>query len=260
MTAKVGRRVSPSCIFDWLVEFWGAEGASVVGMTVHVTNVAEPVAANVDALPIPARTARRGIYRNGLKRLLDAALVLLAAPFVFPVLALIALIVSLDGHSPIFRQERVGKDGRRFTIFKFRTMQHDAEDMLEQHLRSDPSARAEWDAKQKLAKDPRCTRFGRLLRRSSMDELPQIVNVLIGDMSLVGPRPMMPEQQSLYPGRSYYNLRPGMTGSWQVSQRNEAEFADRAHYDDQYDSELSFWTDVKILARTLTVVLRGTGY
>ena len=118
---------------------------------------------------------------------------------------------------------------------------------------------AEWTSKQKLSNDPRITKFGRILRRTSADELPQLINVLTGDMSLVGPRPMMPSQQALYPGHAYYRLRPGLTGSWQVSERNASTFADRAKYDDSYEQDLSFGTDLGIIARTVGVVLRCTG-
>ncbi len=135
----------------------------------------------------------------------------------------------------------------------------DAEAHLERHLAQDEAARKEWDEKQKLSVDPRCTGIGRVLRRSSLDELPQLVNVLTGDMSLVGPRPMMPSQQALYPGHAYYRLRPGMTGSWQVSARNESSFADRAYFDDQYEQSLGFATDANIVRKTFGVVLRGTG-
>ena len=229
-------------------------------MTVHVTNVARSTAANVDALPIAGPVTKRGMYRSGFKRLVDVSLVLISLPFVAPFLALIALIIASDGNSPVFKQERVGRDGRRFTMWKFRTMVPNAEVLLEAHLASSAEARNEWNAKQKLAIDPRCTRLGRALRRTSLDELPQIFNVLAGDMSLIGPRPMLPKQQALYPGRSYYKLRPGMTGLWQVSKRNETAFAERAFYDDTYDANLSAWLDLKILWKTMAVVLRGTGY
>lgn len=228
-------------------------------MTVHVTNVVDSTAANVDALPVVGRIKSRSIYRSGLKRITDLTLILLALPFVAPFLGLIALLISADGHPAIFRQERVGLDGRRFTMWKFRTMVPNAEEMLERHLATSPTARREWDSMQKLTSDPRCTRIGRALRRTSLDELPQIVNVLAGDMSLIGPRPMLPKQQALYPGRSYYGLRPGMTGLWQVSKRNETAFSERAFYDDSYDSNLSVWQDIKILLRTVVVVIRGTG-
>jgi lipopolysaccharide/colanic/teichoic acid biosynthesis glycosyltransferase len=229
-------------------------------MTVHVTNMADAAAANIDALPVSRPKRRFGAYRMVFKRFFDVALVVAAAPFVFPVLLIISALIALDGGSPLFRQERVGKDGRRFTMWKFRTMVPNAEALLEEHLARNPSARTEWDSKQKLTVDPRCTRMGRALRRTSLDELPQLLNVLSGDMSLIGPRPMMPCQQALYPGRSYYNLRPGMTGLWQVSLRNETHFAERAYYDDLYDVTLSAWGDLKILAKTVSVVLRGTGY
>lgn len=135
----------------------------------------------------------------------------------------------------------------------------DAEAKLQAYLDANPEARAEWDSKQKLNADPRITKIGRILRKTSIDELPQLFNVLSGDMSLVGPRPMMPCQQALYPGHGYYRLRPGLTGSWQVSERHTSTFAERATYDDDYDEKLSFATDVGILAKTVGVVLRGTG-
>lgn len=119
---------------------------------------------------------------------------------------------------------------------------------------------AEWESTQKLKHDPRITRFGRFLRKSSLDELPQLWNVLKGDMSLVGPRPMLPEQRGLYPGLAYYELRPGLTGTWQVSERNESTFSKRAEFDRGYFESLSFLGDLNVLARTVSVVLRGTGY
>ena len=228
-------------------------------MTVHVTNVSERIAANVDAIPVEAVSGTRGIYRAGLKRVFDVTLVLLALPFVIPFLALVALLVASDGHSPFFTQERIGKDGRRFTLWKLRTMVPDAEEKLDRYLAENEAAKREWTIKQKLTKDPRCTRLGLALRRTSIDELPQIFNVLVGDMSLVGPRPMMPSQQSMYPGRAYYKLRPGITGSWQVSPRNQSGFVDRALYDDMYHARLSLPTDLAILAKTMTAVVRGTG-
>lgn len=228
-------------------------------MTVHVTNVSERVAANVDAIPVEPLRSQTGVYRAALKRLFDIVFVLLTAPFVVPFVALVALVVSLDGHSPIFRQERVGKDGRRFMLWKLRTMVPGAEGLLVEHLDCNAAARTEWDAKQKLTNDPRITRLGHALRRTSIDELPQLLNVLAGDMSLVGPRPMMPSQQSLYPGRAYYKLRPGITGPWQVSQRNESEFSERAQYDDAYNASMSFGQDLRILMKTVFAVIRGTG-
>lgn len=201
----------------------------------------------------------RGIYSAGAKRVLDVLIVLAAAPFLVPFFLIIGALVALDGHSPFFRQERVGMSGKRFYMWKFRTMVPDAEAHLQSYLAANPDARAEWDQKQKLTKDPRITTVGRILRRTSVDELPQLVNVLTGDMSLVGPRPMMPCQQALYPGHAYYRLRPGLTGSWQVSERHTSSFAERAVYDDAYETQLTFANDVRILAKTVGVVFRCTG-
>lgn len=200
------------------------------------------------------------LYASGLKRVLDVMLVLLTAPFWLPVVALFALLVATDGHTPFYRQERVGKGGRSFWIWKLRTMVIDADAKLEAHLAANPAARAEWDATQKLKCDPRITTVGRILRKTSLDELPQLFNVLSGDMSLVGPRPMMLCQRDLYDGASYYALRPGLTGLWQVSARNDSRFSDRVKFDNTYAATVSLSTDVSVLMRTVGVVVRGTGY
>jgi lipopolysaccharide/colanic/teichoic acid biosynthesis glycosyltransferase len=202
---------------------------------------------------------RPGLYRNLAKRLLDIVLVLVLAPVVLPVVLLLACGVAIDGGQPFYLQDRIGRGGRSYRMWKLRTMVRDADRKLAAHLDAHPAARAEWDVNQKLAADPRITGFGNLLRRTSLDELPQLWNVLVGDMSLVGPRPMMVDQAPLYPGRAYYALRPGITGPWQVSARNTATFADRAHFDDGYDRNLSLVTDLRILLATVRVVLRGTG-
>lgn len=226
-------------------------------MTVHASRI--EVSARVPGIAGASNSKRVGVYRAGAKRLFDLVAVLMALPFLLPFYAIVAALIAADGHSPIFRQERVGKDGRRFMMLKFRTMVPDAEAKLEGHLSANPDAQVEWDSKQKLADDPRVTKLGALLRRTSIDELPQLINVLKGDMSLVGPRPMMPCQQALYPGHAYYNLRPGVTGPWQVSERSKGAFADRAHFDDMYDLSLSFFGDMKLLLKTVLVVFRGTG-
>jgi lipopolysaccharide/colanic/teichoic acid biosynthesis glycosyltransferase len=139
-------------------------------------------------------------------------------------------------------------------------MVRDADKCLEDCFRADPALRQEWDQKQKLINDPRVTKRGRMLRKASLDELPQLWNVLRGDMSLVGPRPMMVEQKSLYPGQDYYDLRPGITGLWQISDRNESSFAERARFDAVYNRTLSLPVDIGILFATVRVVLRGTGH
>ena len=199
-------------------------------------------------------------YRHGLKRLIDVCVIVLTAPVTVPLIFLLALLIALHGHSPFYSQSRVGRGGRVYTMWKLRSMVHDADAALEAHLAADPVLRAEWDLTQKLKNDPRITRFGRILRKSSVDELPQLWNVFRGEMSLVGPRPMMPSQCSLYPGQAYYRLRPGITGKWQVSARNESSFAERAGFDADYDSEISLRTDMALLWATVRVVLRGTGH
>jgi lipopolysaccharide/colanic/teichoic acid biosynthesis glycosyltransferase len=179
---------------------------------------------------------------------------------VVPLILILALVVALDGRAPFFRSERVGLRGRTFRMLKLRTMIDDAETRLDEFLRQDENARDEWNKTQKLKRDPRITRFGRFLRKSSFDELPQLWNVLMGDMSLVGPRPMMTSQRALYGGLAYYGLRPGITGMWQIYDRNECDFAKRAEFDSEYDERLSFWTDAVLVLRTFGAVVRGTGY
>jgi lipopolysaccharide/colanic/teichoic acid biosynthesis glycosyltransferase len=199
------------------------------------------------------------VYGNFLKRVLDIVVVLLAAPAVIVVVAVLCVLIARDGASPFYAQNRVGKNGRIFRMWKLRSMVLNADAQLESYLAANPARRLEWDEHQKLRHDPRITRIGRLIRKSSLDELPQLWNVLIGDMSIVGPRPMMPCQTPLYPGRDYYALRPGITGFWQISVRNESSFAERSDFDRKYLRDLSFWTDLRVMLCTFRVVLTGTG-
>ena len=226
-------------------------------MTAHYPELLDAPHSLATSFP-PSR--RTGFYRGGAKRALDVLLIVLSLPVALPVIALLALLVMRDGHAPFYTQARVGRDGRIFRFWKLRSMIWDADARLADHLAADSEARAEWDHTQKLKCDPRITRFGNFLRKSSLDELPQLWNVLKGDMSLVGPRPMMAGQQVLYPGTAYYALRPGITGSWQVSDRNESSFAARADFDTAYEETLSFAADLHILVATVGAVVRGTGY
>lgn len=203
--------------------------------------------------------AKRQVYRGMVKRWLDVAFIVAALPIVLPVLLVLVAILKASGQSPFFVQDRVGRGGETFRLWKLRTMVPDAEARLAAHLEANETARQEWDAYQKLSDDPRITPFGQFLRKSSLDELPQLWNVLVGDMSLVGPRPMLPDQKDLYPGTAYYALRPGLTGTWQISDRNASTFAQRADYDADYERSLSFVTDFRILFATVGVVLRATG-
>jgi exopolysaccharide production protein ExoY len=221
---------------------------------------------NIDVVPpgyvAPEYAARgtSGFYGRFVKRWIDMALVLIAAPIVLPVVLLMTLLVRRDGGPAFYVQDRVGLDGRIFRLWKLRTMVVDADARLAADLAADPALRAEWDETQKLKSDPRITAVGRLLRKTSLDELPQLWNVFKGDMSLVGPRPMMPEQRALYPGRAYYRMRPGITGFWQVSDRNTSSFSGRAAFDSDYALRMSLPTDILIIVLTVWVMLRGTGY
>lgn len=210
-------------------------------------------------LPEIRPSAPKGFYAQYLKRVLDILFIVLIAPIVLPIVAVFAFLISRDGGPAFYAQKRIGRDGRTFICWKIRSMVVDAEDRLAQYLAENPEANAEWMVSQKLRHDPRITRLGHFIRKSSIDELPQLWCVLKGEMSLVGPRPFLPEQKSLYKGTAYYMLRPGLTGFWQVSDRNESSFAARAVFDNRYAAELDFWTDFKILFRTVGVVVRATG-
>jgi lipopolysaccharide/colanic/teichoic acid biosynthesis glycosyltransferase len=215
----------------------------------------------LNELPKTSNTvSTKGIYRNGMKRCIDICATVLAIPVVLPLVGVLALIVALDGHNPFYSQKRIGRNGKTFRMWKLRSMVHNADTLLEAYLAANPAARQEWDTTQKLKQDPRITFVGRILRKTSVDELPQLLNVLNGTMSLVGPRPMMVCQKDAYVGEGYYRLRPGITGPWQVSDRNHCRFIDRVKYDDAYEKNLSFKTDLKLLLKTIAVVTRGTGY
>lgn len=230
-------------------------------MTLHFP-LHEVVAAKPEAIETPevVSTQSARFYRTYGKPCLDIALTILSLPLIIPTIAMLALLVSLDGSNPFYSQIRIGKKGRRFRIWKLRTMVKNADTLLEAYLQENPKARREWETTQKLKNDPRVTCIGQFLRKSSIDELPQLLNVLNGTMSLIGPRPMMVCQEDNYSGRGYYHFRPGITGLWQVSARNHSEFVGRVAFDETYDRTVSLKTDLVILLRTATVVLRGTGY
>lgn len=204
-------------------------------------------------------------YKTIGKRVFDIAFVVMTAPLALSLVLLGVAMALASGVRPFYLQERVGKDRRVFRIVKIRSMVSDADQVLETYLCEHPEARAEWDEKQKLRDDPRIIRFGDVLRKSSLDELPQLWNVLKGDMSIVGPRPMMTCQQELYDqsdvrrGAFYYSVRPGITGPWQISDRSEGSFAGRVEFDAQYGRSLSFAEDIRILIKTAVAVLRFTG-
>jgi undecaprenyl-phosphate galactose phosphotransferase len=195
------------------------------------------------------------------KRCFDLVGALLLTLFVTPLFALLALLVGLTGRPILFAHERIGRHGRPFRCLKFRTMAVDAEERLREILENDPEAAAEWRASRKLKNDPRVTRIGLWLRKTSLDELPQLVNVLRGDMSLVGPRPVTREEVEEYGASRVYYLqaRPGITGLWQVSGRNDLDFRRRVHLDTWYVKNWSLLRDIVILLMTVRVVFARNG-
>ena len=181
-----------------------------------------------------------------------------------PVFLAITVAVAADGGPVFFAHRRVGRGGRSFECLKFRSMRRDADELLTQLLAQEPAMRAEWQAMRKLRRDPRVTKIGRVLRATSLDELPQLINVLRGDMSLVGPRPVMQDEleQHYAPAAAaadYLSVRPGVTGPWQVSGRSDTDYNERVALDAAYARNPSLRKDVVLLARTVVVVLRRRG-
>lgn len=202
-----------------------------------------------------------GVYARYGKRAFDVVMSLLIILISLPILLTGLLLAALDGNAPLFGHLRMGRHGRPFRCLKLRTMVQDAENQLACILGRDPQAAREWAMHQKLSNDPRVTPVGRFLRSSFLDELPQLVNVLRGEMSLVGPRPVTAQELSRYRGSRYLvlSVRPGMTGAWQVTGHGCTSFEDRVRMDVDYVQSLSFVNDLKILFRTVLIVLRRRG-
>lgn len=201
-------------------------------------------------------------YNRWIKFVFDMVLTLVGTIIIAPFLLILCLIVCIDNHGHvIFKHKRVGKDGREFYCYKFQTMVGDAEVLLQEYLANNPEAKREWEENYKLLDDPRVTKLGGFLRRTSMDELPQIFNVLKGEMSLVGPRPIVKGEVRKY-GRYieyYYMVRPGITGVWQTSGRSDTTYRERVAMDTWYVQNWSMWLDLKYLSKTCYTVLRKEG-
>jgi Undecaprenyl-phosphate galactose phosphotransferase WbaP len=195
------------------------------------------------------------------KRTADILLGMLLVVFFAPLMAVIALAVCLDGGPVLYGHLRIGADRRQFRCWKFRTMVANADQVLQQVVAQDETLRAEWESSFKLRNDPRVTLIGRFLRVFSLDELPQLLNVIRGEMSLVGPRPIVEAEINLYgPNFTAYSAcRPGMTGLWQVRGRSDVSYLRRVHLDTEYARTWSLWLDFKILLSTVVVVVRGDG-
>ena len=196
------------------------------------------------------------------KRALDMIGAGIGLVLLSPFFLIVALMVRADGGPAFFAHQRVGRGGKLFGCLKFRSMVIDSQARLETLLANDPAARAEWEATRKLKNDPRITRIGRFLRSTSLDELPQLINVLLGEMSLVGPRPVQEAEIDRYYGASaahYMAVRPGITGLWQVSGRSETSYESRVALDVSYVSRPSLLADISILLRTPVAVLSRRG-
>jgi exopolysaccharide production protein ExoY len=199
---------------------------------------------------------------GGLKRGFDIVVASTSIVLLLPLLCLIAVAIKLSNRGSVFfRHPRVGLNGITFGCLKFRTMVVDADQILERHLVENSGAAREWAELHKLKKDPRVTPLGAWMRRKSLDELPQLLNILRGEMSLVGPRPIVSAEAPKY-GNSishYLRARPGLTGLWQVSGRNDVDYATRVRLDRQYVEQWSFWRDLAIIAATVRIVVTSRG-
>ncbi|BCP52432.1 exopolysaccharide biosynthesis protein [Kaistia sp. 32K] len=185
------------------------------------------------------------------------ALVILLPFFI----AIAGAMLILQGRPILIRHRRIGRHGRPFGCFKLRTMVVDGDEVLERHLAANPEARREWAGTHKLKADPRVTPLGRVMRSASVDELPQFLNVVMGQMSLVGPRPIVEAEVVKYGQviNQYCKVRPGITGLWQVNGRNDVSYSRRVELDDDYVTNRSFWGDIGILLRTIPAVLKSKG-
>lgn len=215
------------------------------------------------------RTVLLGIKNNLNNRLnrftkytFDMLCCIMGAVVLVPIFLIISLLIFIDSPGPvIFAHRRLRNKGKEFNCYKFRTMVLDAETALERHLAESPDAREEWERDHKLKDDPRITRFGRFLRKTSLDELPQLINVIKGEMSLVGPRPIVRAEVPKYGEliNDYYLVRPGLTGYWQISGRNDISYDTRVAMDSWYVRNWSFWLDIDIILKTFKVVLKKDG-
>jgi lipopolysaccharide/colanic/teichoic acid biosynthesis glycosyltransferase len=219
----------------------------------HPPTVARPPVGRPEAVSRPARSRA--------KRAVDLTVALVTSPIIVPIALVCGALIRLTSRGPaLFRQERVGLDGRSFPMYKFRTMRHDAEETLS----SDPvlwQQYVENDFKLPVSMDPRVTRLGKWLRRTSLDEVPQLINVVLGDMSIVGPRPVTRAQYDAFADvvDAYRAVRPGMTGYWQVNGRSDVHYPERAEYDRHYVDEWSIWLDISLIVRTPLAIVGGRG-
>lgn len=197
-----------------------------------------------------------------IKRIIDLLLIIISLPLTFPVILILSLLVKLTSKGPVFYgHERVGKNGKHFKTWKFRSMVIDADKRLEEILANDPKRREEWEKDRKFIDDPRVTKVGAFLRKTSLDELPQLFNILVGQMSFVGPRPVTEGELEKYGKYAEYvfSVQPGLSGMWQISGRSDTGYEERITLDSYYIQNWSIWLDIWIIIKTIWVVIKGKG-
>lgn len=230
----------------------------IPGVPVHSVST-EPLA---DYLTLNITNNLKKRSNQMIKRAFDLCATLVGGTLISPLLLLLFILIKLDSRGPVlYSQKRLGKDGKHFRIWKFRSMVKDADEALERHLSEHPDLCEEWNRTHKLTNDPRITRIGKVLRATSLDELPQLINVLKGEMSLVGPRPIVDAEIAKYDAAFdlYKLVRPGMTGYWQVSGRSNTSYDYRVRLDSFYTRNWSIWLDLSVLIATVRVVLGRDG-
>jgi Undecaprenyl-phosphate galactose phosphotransferase WbaP len=210
-------------------------------------------------------SATHNLTRKGylfFKRLLDLLIILIFLPILLPVMLILAILVKLTSRGPIFYgHKRVGKNGKIIKCWKFRSMVTNSQEMLEHILATDPVRAAEWEKDRKFVDDPRVTKFGKFLRKTSLDELPQLFNIIAGQMSFVGPRPVTESELEKYGDSADYvlSVTPGLSGMWQISGRSDTGYEERIMFDTYYIQNWSIWLDIWILIKTVWVVVKGKG-
>ena len=226
---------------------------------VKLDRIAQPVAAPTLNSNSSSRSSRPTLAG---KRLIDVTVAVAAIVFIAPLFVIIAaLLLATEGRPIFIRQQRIGRGGKSFACLKLRTMVKNADETLAAHLAANPCARREWDETRKLRDDPRVTALGQVLRKSSFDELPQLFNIVRGEMSLVGPRPIVADEIPRYGAYflDYAKVRPGLTGLWQVSGRNDVSYNYRVQLDVRYVQQISIANDVVILLKTIPAVVKASG-
>ena len=197
-----------------------------------------------------------------IKRFMDVSIVLIGSIIISPIFFLIALFIKINSPGPVlYTQKRIGQNGKYFRAYKFRSMVSNAEEILKELLAKDKNAREEWNQNQKLKNDPRITAIGKLIRKTSLDEFPQFINIIKGEMSLVGPRPIVDEEIKKYGSdfQRIFSIKPGLTGLWQVSGRSDTNYSDRVSLDTYYLQSWSVWLDIWIICKTFGVLIKGSG-